>query len=276
MSFSKNLTILFPLLFTLLTSFTNAATFVVLNNCPYTVWAAASSGGGMCLHPGQSWTVNVIPGTNGGRMWGRTNCSFDANGNGQCETSDCNGLLQCQSYGKAPNTLAEFELNLTNNLDFFYISNASPTFGGCTRVIKCNADIKGECPIELQAPGGCNNPCTVFQAGVYCCNSLANCSATYLATFFKIRCPDAYIYPKDDPTSLFTCPGGTNYEVVFCPQSSESFLLELRPCNKEHCQSCPTGVGRITPASSGAAKLPFSIAPGGDHLVAIQGYVYSL
>ncbi|ONI06994.1 hypothetical protein PRUPE_5G093800 [Prunus persica] len=24
-------------------------------------------------------------------------------------------------------------------------------------------------------------------------------------------------YPQDDKTSLFTCPGGTNYKVVFCP-----------------------------------------------------------
>ena len=35
--------------------------------------------------------------------------------------------------------------------------------------------------------------------------------------FFKDRCPTSYSYPQDDPTSLFTCPTGTNYSVVFCP-----------------------------------------------------------
>ncbi|CBI34734.3 unnamed protein product, partial [Vitis vinifera] len=35
--------------------------------------------------------------------------------------------------------------------------------------------------------------------------------------YFKTRCPDAYSYPKDDQTSTFTCPGGTNYDVIFCP-----------------------------------------------------------
>jgi hypothetical protein len=29
--------------------------------------------------------------------------------------------------------------------------------------------------------------------------------------------PDAYSYPKDDATSIYTCPGGTNYQVIFCP-----------------------------------------------------------
>ncbi|KAI7988474.1 hypothetical protein LOK49_LG13G01258 [Camellia lanceoleosa] len=162
MSFPKSLTILFPLLFTLLIPFTNAATFAVLNKCTYTVWAAASPGGGMRLDPGQSWTVNVNPGTTQARIWGRTNCNFDANGNGQCQTGDCNGLLQCQGYGKAPNTLAEFALNQPNNLDFVDISNVdgfnipmdfSPTTAVC-KSLRCTANIVGECPAELQTPGG--------------------------------------------------------------------------------------------------------------------------
>jgi hypothetical protein len=92
----------------------------------------------------------------------------------------------------------------------------SPTSGGCTRGIRCTADINGQCPAELRAPGGCNNPCTVFKTDEYCCNS-GNCGPTNFSRFFKERCPDAYSYPKDDPTSTFTCPGGTNYKVVFCP-----------------------------------------------------------
>ncbi|PSS09557.1 Thaumatin-like protein, partial [Actinidia chinensis var. chinensis] len=110
-------------------------------------------------------------------------------------------------------------------LDFFDISlvdgfnvpmEFSPTSDGCTRGIKCTADINGQCPNELRAPGGCNNPCTVFKTDEYCCNS-GNCGPTGFSRFFKDRCPDAYSYPKDDQTSTFTCPGGTNYKVVFCP-----------------------------------------------------------
>ncbi|KAK7851973.1 thaumatin-like protein [Quercus suber] len=92
----------------------------------------------------------------------------------------------------------------------------SPTSGGCTKGIRCTADINGQCPAQLKAPSGCNNPCTVFKTNEYCCNS-GNCGPTNYSKFFKDRCPSAYSYPKDDATSTFTCNGGTNYKVVFCP-----------------------------------------------------------
>ncbi|KAM0951645.1 putative Thaumatin family [Dioscorea sansibarensis] len=88
--------------------------------------------------------------------------------------------------------------------------------GGCARRIRCSADINRPCPTQLKAPGGCNNPCTMFMTNEYCCNS-GSCGPTYYSRFFKRLCPDAYSYPKDDKTSLFTCAGGTNYMVVFCP-----------------------------------------------------------
>nr|GMD78755.1 osmotin-like protein [Ipomoea batatas] len=84
------------LLLTLLTS-TSAVNFEVHNNCPYTVWAAATPvGGGQRLDNGQSWNINVPPGTK---------------------------MARCTGWGKPPNTLAEFALNQFNNLDFFDISN---------------------------------------------------------------------------------------------------------------------------------------------------------
>ncbi|KAG5539686.1 hypothetical protein RHGRI_020034 [Rhododendron griersonianum] len=155
-------------------------------------------------------------------------------GRGSCQTGDCGGLLQCQAFGQPPNTLAEYALSQFNNLDFFDISlvdgfnvpmDFSPTSGGCTRGIKCTADINGQCPNELRAPGGCNNPCTVFKTDQYCCNS-GSCGPTLLSRFFKERCPDAYSYPKDDQTSTFTCPGGTNYRVVFCPPDIPSGMTD--------------------------------------------------
>ncbi|KAJ4952133.1 hypothetical protein NE237_028965 [Protea cynaroides] len=163
-------------------------------------------------------------GTTGARIWGRTNCNFDRNGQGSCDTSDC-GKLQCDGYGSPPNTLAEFALNQYHNLDYFDISlvdgfnipmNFSPTLCNNCKDIRCTADINGECLEELKTQGGCNNPCTVYKTDEYCCTS-GSCSATDYSRFFKQRCPDAYSYPKDDPTSLFACATGTNYRVVFCP-----------------------------------------------------------
>lgn len=204
----------------------HAANFDVVNQCSYTVWAAASPGGGKQLDQGQTWSFTVNPGTTMARIWGRTNCNFDANGQGHCETGDCNGLLNCQGWGSPPNTLAEFALNQANNLDYLDISlvdgfniplDFSPTTNVC-RGIRCSADINGQCPAELKAPGGCNNPCTVFKTNEYCCtDGPGSCNATNYSEFFKGLCPDAYSYPQDDATSTFTCPSGTNYKVTFCP-----------------------------------------------------------
>ncbi|KAG8374888.1 hypothetical protein BUALT_Bualt10G0042500 [Buddleja alternifolia] len=226
MSFTKILPILACLLPILFFTSTLAATFNIINQCRYTVWAAARPGGGRQLDSGQSWQINVAPGTTQARIWGRTNCNFDGNGRGRCQTGDCNGLLQCQGYGQAPNTLAEFALNQFQNRDFVDISlvdgfnipmEFSPTTNVC-RNLRCTAPINDQCPSQLRAPGGCNNPCTVFRTNQYCCtNGPGSCSPTTFSRFFKDRCPDAYSYPQDDPTSLFTCPGGTNYRVVFCP-----------------------------------------------------------
>ncbi|XP_054812913.1 protein P21-like [Prosopis cineraria] len=210
------------------TTFTQAARFDVTNRCPYTVWAAAvPTGGGRQLNTNDMWSFDVAAGTVRARIWARTNCNFDGSGQGHCETGDCKGLLACNEYGAAPNTLAEFSLNQYMNRDFYDISlvqgfnvpmEFSPTSNGCTRTIQCTADVNGQCPNELKAPGGCNDPCTVFNMEQYCCSdSSRTCGPTNYSMFFKGKCPDAYSYPKDDPTSLFTCPGGTNYKVVFCP-----------------------------------------------------------
>ncbi|KAK3429153.1 hypothetical protein EUGRSUZ_E00557 [Eucalyptus grandis] len=172
-----------------------AARFDVTNNCPYTVWAAAVPGGGRQLDQGQTWPLDVAAGTTEARIWARTNCRFDGAGQGSCETGDCGGLLQCQAYGVSPNTLAEFSLNQYMNQDFIDMSL-----------------IEGfNVPMEFSSTSGeCN------RTDEYCCNS-GSCGPTDYSRYFKDRCPDAYSYPKDDATSVFTCPGGTNYKVVFCP-----------------------------------------------------------
>ncbi|CAI9095194.1 OLC1v1031078C1 [Oldenlandia corymbosa var. corymbosa] len=50
----------------------SAAVFTIQNQCAYTVWAAAIPGGGRRLDAGQTWTIDVISGTNGGRGSGYT------------------------------------------------------------------------------------------------------------------------------------------------------------------------------------------------------------
>ncbi|KAJ1416095.1 Thaumatin, conserved site [Sesbania bispinosa] len=203
-----------------------AARFSVTNRCNYTVWAAAVPGGGIRLDSGESWGLNVTNGTSGGRIWGRTNCSFDSTGRGKCETGDCGGVLECESYGTPPNTVVEFALNKYNELDFFDISVVDgfniplqfiPSNNACSSV-NCTGNINEECPGQLKVAGGCQNPCTAFNTTQYCCNDgSARCGPTTYSRFFKDRCPDAYSYPNDDATSTFTCMGGTNYTVVFCP-----------------------------------------------------------
>ncbi|GMY30233.1 Thaumatin-like protein [Fagus crenata] len=214
------------LLITLFFASAHTGRFDITNNCNFTIWAAAMPGGGRQVNPGGTWSLEVSPGTKSGRIWARTGCSFNGSGpHGSCQTGDCGGVLQCQAYGAPPNTLAEYALNQFNNLDFFDMSlvngfnvpmDFSPTSNGCTRGIRCTADINGQCPIELKAPGGCNDPCIVFNTDDFCCNS-GSCGPTTYSKFFKDRCQDAYSYPKDDNTSTFTCPGGTNYKIVFCP-----------------------------------------------------------
>ncbi|KAJ4838609.1 hypothetical protein Tsubulata_051476 [Turnera subulata] len=225
MSSLKYLSIVSFLLATLVFPSAYSATFDITNQCTQPIWAAAVPGGGKRLNTGEKWTISAPPGTTEARIWARTNCQFDGAGKGKCETGDCNGLLECQGYGVPPNTLAEYAIGQYANQDFIDISNIdgfnvpmefSSNSPGCTRVIKCTANIVGECPNELKVAGGCNGPCPVFKTDEHCCNS-GNCGPTNFSKFFKDRCPDAYSYPKDDPTSLFTCPTGTNYKVIFCP-----------------------------------------------------------
>ncbi|KAL0297742.1 UNVERIFIED_CONTAM: Thaumatin-like protein [Sesamum radiatum] len=195
MGFIKDLALLACILTISFFTCTHAATFDITNRCSYTVWAAASPGGGRRLNTGQSWRINVAPGTVQARIWGRTNCNFDGNGRGQCQTGDCNGLLECRGYGRPPNTLAEFALNQFSNLDFVDISlvdgfnvpmEFSPTTNVCQN-LRCTGRINEECPNVLRAPGGCNNPCTVFGTNQYCCTNGLEAAARQIIRGFLSR-----------------------------------------------------------------------------------------
>ena len=117
---------------------------VVTNACPDTIWPGIGTQngigpgtGGFVLEAGSSRQMYVSPDWQG-RVWGRTNCSFNDEGTGPsnlngaaCMTGDCFGRLDCQftvgltsqvsvircgwadrdlAQGQVPTTLAEFNL----------------------------------------------------------------------------------------------------------------------------------------------------------------------
>lgn len=82
---------------------------LVTNNCPNDIWPGIStqSGNGpdttgFKLSPGETKNQTVSEDWQG-RVWGRTNCSFNDDGSGPaqgsgraCYSGDCNGILNCQ------------------------------------------------------------------------------------------------------------------------------------------------------------------------------------
>jgi hypothetical protein len=86
---------------------------IITNNCGETIWPGvgtqAGTGpgtGGFALTPGNSSSLTVSADWQG-RVWGRTNCSFNVAGTGAsnlngnngggaaCGTGDCGGVLDC-------------------------------------------------------------------------------------------------------------------------------------------------------------------------------------
>lgn len=223
-------------------------TFV--NHLHETIWVAATPGQapatltrtGWVLPAGKEITITV-PNQWNGRFWGRTGCHFNAAGKGTCQTGDCDHLFQCQGSGNIPATLAEYNLDAWDHLDFYDVSmvdgsnvpmyinqSGGPTKdpispngcvpAGCTKAV--------DCPRVLQdrAGGvvlGCRSACSRFNTDQYCCrgkwSSRAACNpkkwpVDYAAVFKRAE-PYAYSYPYDDATSTFTCYGDCNYRITF-------------------------------------------------------------
>ena len=221
-------------------------TFV--NKVSQTIWVAASpdpsqplAATGWVLRPGKSVTITV-PNRWNGRFWGRTGCVFH-NGSGHCQTGDCNGRFQCTGYGTIPATLAEYDMDAWDGLDFYDVSMVDganlPMYinitkggtkdkispggcvpAGCTKLVAC--------PKVLQVKSGssvvaCESACARFGTDQYCCRGLwaprAACNPAkwpvdYAAVFKKAE-PYAYSYPDDDATSVFTCKGQCDYRITF-------------------------------------------------------------
>ncbi|KAL1225622.1 Thaumatin-like protein 1 [Cardamine amara subsp. amara] len=235
----------------LLFSVSYASTFVITNNCPFTIWPGTLAGSGTQPLPTTGFRLDMgqsvrIPSAIGwsGRIWARTGCNFDAYGVGKCMTGDCGGKLECDGSGAAPPT-SLFEITLghgSDDKDFYDVSLvdgynlpivALPTGGGLVGACNatgCVADINISCPKELQVMGeeeeerggvvACKSACEAFGLDQYCCSGqFANpttCRPSLYSSIFKRACPRAYSYAFDDRTSTFTCKA-SEYAIIFCP-----------------------------------------------------------
>jgi len=181
-----------------------------------------------------------------GRIWARTNCSFnDSTNTGPCFTGSCANVLNCTLSGQPPTKLAEFNLLGWQNLSYWDISLVNgfnlpiaiyPSPSGPDPICQWSPTpdgIKAYCPEELlfyaDAPisyteiAGCMSACDRYGDGKYCCTggdaSPNKCGPSRFSKPFKQVCPDAYTYAYDDATSTFATESGPqwSYEVVFCP-----------------------------------------------------------
>jgi hypothetical protein len=221
-------------------------TFV--NKLTKTIWVAASPDPahplrptGWVLGPGRSVTITV-PNHWNGRFWGRTGCVF-RHGRGHCQTGDCDGKLQCTGWGAVPATLAEYDLDAFDGLDFYDVSMVDgsnlPMYINVTRgraakkvsprgCIPAGCTKPVSCPKVLRVKAGghvvaCESACLRFGTDQYCCrgkwSSRAQCNPAKwpvdYARVFKRAEPYAYSYVDDDATSVYVCKGRCDYRIVF-------------------------------------------------------------
>ncbi|KAJ1297991.1 hypothetical protein BS78_01G420500 [Paspalum vaginatum] len=264
-----------------------AATFTFVNRCTATVWPGIQSNAGSSrLDPTgfvlPAGTSRAVPAPSGwsGRVWARTGCAQDASGKVACATGDCgSGSLECNGQNAAtPATLAEFTLAGVGGGDDFYdvslvdgynlpllIEPAGAATGATTcAAAGCAADLNARCPAELRAEGGagCRSACDAFGKPEYCCSgAYANpgtCRPTAYSQVFKSACPKSYSYAYDDPTSTFTCAGGRDYTITFCPVATPSLKSSSGP---GATTAAPTGP---TPTLPGAGAGAGTGGQGGD------------
>lgn len=209
--------------------------FTIINSCKETIWPGIaqnnnSNGDGFTLKPGQSAVFTAPPGWSG-RIWGRTSCQFNKNGNGTCQTGSCGNSIKCSGPGNPPASIAEFTLGQPDFYDVSLVDGfnlplvVTPINGkGNCSAAGCESDLRSNCPPELAMRSAgkivaCRSACDVFHTDEYCCRGMYSTPATCLPSnysrAFKTACPSAYSYAYDDPTSILTC-SATDYVVAFC------------------------------------------------------------
>ncbi|MFD4605644.1 thaumatin family protein [Streptomyces sp. NPDC058464] len=226
-------------------------TITLVNRLDQTIWPAIAAdpkhpveATGWVLRPGASLSF-TIPDHWDVRLWARTGCSFDAAGDGDCLTGGC-GHFQCGStWGEFPSTLAEFNLNAWNGMDFYDVSlvegNNLPmwinSYGGTSKdridakgcsAAGCTRDANATCPAKLQRVRdghvvACLSACLVFNTDKTCCTGAYAARPQCVpsswpvdsAAVFKAAEPFAYSYVNDDATSVLTCSGECGYRVTW-------------------------------------------------------------
>ncbi|TXG68692.1 hypothetical protein EZV62_003627 [Acer yangbiense] len=243
-----NTQVIFCLTLALVVSGAHMATISITNNCPYTIWPGTLTGGGGAqlsttgfeLGSTQTRSIDVGSPWTSGLVWARTQCSTDASGRFTCQTANCgSGQVTCNGVGAAPPvSLVEFTIAANNGQDFYDVSlvdgfnlpvSVTPQGGSgptCTTT-SCSTNVNGVCPSELAVKGSdgstiaCKSACGAFNQPQFCCTGefepRGACPPTSYSKIFKDQCPQAYSYPQDDPSSTFSCTGGANYAITFCP-----------------------------------------------------------
>ncbi|CAL2272110.1 unnamed protein product [Prunus armeniaca] len=177
-------------------------------------------------------------------IWGRPHCPShkylrDVSGKFVCATADCaSGQVTCNGAGAIPPaTLAEFNIPAGGGQDFYDVSlvdgfnlpmSVTPQGGtGDCKTATCPANVNAVCSSELQKIGSdgsvvaCLSACVKFNQPQYCCtppqNTPETCPPTNYSQIFSQACPNAYSYAYDDNKGTFTCNGGPNYAITFCP-----------------------------------------------------------
>ncbi|KAJ4832484.1 hypothetical protein Tsubulata_000028 [Turnera subulata] len=264
-------------------SCSQACSFTITNNCPFTIWPGTLAGAsspqlsttGFRLDASQSVHIPTVPGWSG-RIWARTGCTFDASGVGSCLTGDCGGKLECNGNGASPPaSLFEITLGTGVNKDFYDVSIvdgynlpmvASPIgVNGACNATGCVSDINMGCPKELQVIGddggeggvvACKSACEAFGQDQYCCSGeFANpttCKPSFYSTIFKRACPRAYSYAFDDGTSTFTCKA-YDYAIVFCPISNGVNKFEVT--NPTPIIIDRAGVNKFSPETASSSNV---------------------
>ncbi|PON48996.1 Thaumatin [Parasponia andersonii] len=223
-----------------------SATFTIKNNCAFKIWPGTLTGGGKPqlsttgfeLAPGATQTLDAPAGWSG-RFWARSGCSTDDSSKLTCTTADCaSGQVACNGAGAIPPaSLVELTLAENGGQDFYDVSLVdgfnlpvalAPQGGsGACPSTSCSADVNTVCPAELAVKGfdgsvvACKSACLALNQPQYCCTgdfgTPDKCPPTDYSKIFKTQCPQAYSYAYDDKSSTFTCSGGANYSITFCP-----------------------------------------------------------
>ncbi|OIW18083.1 hypothetical protein TanjilG_08553 [Lupinus angustifolius] len=216
-------------------------TFTIVNYCQETIWPGIThsenfSGNGFTLKPGQS-AIYTAPSGWSGRIWARTGCNFDKNGNGKCQTGNCGTNINCTDPGTPPATIADFTLgepdfydvSLVDGFNLPLLVRAVNGTGNCS-IAGCDGDFRQNCPPELAAKDNdrviaCRSACDTFDTDEYCCRGVygspSTCLPSNYSKIFKQACPAAYSFAHDDPTSLTTC-SQADFIVTFCGSRNQT------------------------------------------------------